>query len=262
MFPDYFVEIQKLCRSFDSIKVALHTKGIKYSIFFQAKLREHCQTVRFFTSPKMLPCTSVYFTVLLGSSSSLHRSEMCTYPCLGALTHAGLPGSTDPRMPSYRTAAPYPGTGHLKLPVTNQPIVGSVCMYITQSAKFSAPGSAQVIHGNSGCDDIPASPVGIFMFVSFYCGLQLREVDYTGSYDSPHLTTRLPVICYLWVSYWGTTQSHSLQVPWGGGNRLSTIADELDLFLCFHLLFSFWYCFFLLVCFICSFMAQKTFYYT
>lgn len=53
IFPDYAVETQKMQRSFDSVKAAMRTKGITYSILFPAKLRVvDGETVRFFTTPK------------------------------------------------------------------------------------------------------------------------------------------------------------------------------------------------------------------
>lgn len=39
LFPDYSVETQKLCKSFDAVKAALRTRRIKYSVLFPAKLR-------------------------------------------------------------------------------------------------------------------------------------------------------------------------------------------------------------------------------
>lgn len=47
------METQRQRRSFDSVKAALRTKGIKYSVMFLAKLRVvNGETVRFFTAPK------------------------------------------------------------------------------------------------------------------------------------------------------------------------------------------------------------------
>lgn len=47
------METQRQCRSFDSVKAALRSKGIKYSILFPAKLQMvDGETVRFFTAPK------------------------------------------------------------------------------------------------------------------------------------------------------------------------------------------------------------------
>lgn len=52
-FPDYYLEAQKLCRSFDQVKVGLRVWNIKYSVLFPAKLRVHAgETVRFFTLPQ------------------------------------------------------------------------------------------------------------------------------------------------------------------------------------------------------------------
>lgn len=39
MFLDYSVETQKLRKSFDAVKAALHNRKIKYSVLFLAKLR-------------------------------------------------------------------------------------------------------------------------------------------------------------------------------------------------------------------------------
>lgn len=53
MFLDYTMETQRQRRSFDTIKAALRTKGIRYSILFPAKLRViDGEIVRVFTNPK------------------------------------------------------------------------------------------------------------------------------------------------------------------------------------------------------------------
>lgn len=39
LFPDFSIETQKLRRSFDPVKAGLHSKGIKYSVLFPAKIR-------------------------------------------------------------------------------------------------------------------------------------------------------------------------------------------------------------------------------
>lgn len=53
LFPDYSIETQKLNRSFDSVKVALRTRGVKYSVLFPAKLRVvDGEAVWFFNSSK------------------------------------------------------------------------------------------------------------------------------------------------------------------------------------------------------------------
>lgn len=62
IFPDYAVETQKMQRSFHSVKAAMRTKGITYSILFLAKLRVvDGETVRFFTT---LKDTSAWLEVL------------------------------------------------------------------------------------------------------------------------------------------------------------------------------------------------------
>lgn len=38
MFPDYSVETKKFCKSFDSVKAALRSKGVRNSVLFPAKL--------------------------------------------------------------------------------------------------------------------------------------------------------------------------------------------------------------------------------
>lgn len=53
IFPDYLVETQKMRRSFDQVKAAMCTRGIRYSVLFLARLRvQDGETTRFFTSPR------------------------------------------------------------------------------------------------------------------------------------------------------------------------------------------------------------------
>lgn len=53
IFLDYSVETQRLRRSFDQVKAAMRTRGIRYSVLFPARLRvQDGETTRFFSSPR------------------------------------------------------------------------------------------------------------------------------------------------------------------------------------------------------------------